>query len=55
MANTAFSAVMLPMAANIGEIKREIEVVPITAPIEEPSVAPATPAEAPAEKEPVPA
>lgn len=41
--------------ANIGEITREISVEPITVPIEEPSVAPATPAEAPTEKEPVPA
>lgn len=41
-------------SANIGETIREVEVVPISTPIEEPMVIPATPAEAPA-KEPVPA
>lgn len=53
MANTA-CAVMQPKAANIGETIREIEVVPISTPIEEPTVAPAAPVETPVE-EPAPA
>lgn len=46
-----------PRAANIGEITREIEVIPLTEPITPPAVAPAEEPAAPVEtpvEEPVP-
>lgn len=57
MADIAFSSDSQPQAADIGEVQKEIEVIPLEAPVTVPPVsepAPAEPVTVP-EREPVPA